>query len=258
MSTSYNPLMADEWVEVGPGFWNIRGSLKLGGLVEVGTQMSVVRLASGRFVLLDSYAPDEMTRSRLLELTEGGRAVAGILNLHPFHTLHVAKLVELFPKAKLYGTVRHAARFPQLSWEATRTESAAFSALFAEDLRFSVPHGVDFVPENERLHFASVLAFHPASGTLHIDDTLTWIDLPLLRGLRFHPSLARVLQRRPQAVSEFRGWLDELRELFADVKSVCPAHMRRLPPNDGPWRARLDGAIDKISGVLERHERRYG
>jgi len=250
--------MADAWVETGARFWNVRGSLKVAGLLDVGTQMSVVRLSSGKFVLLDSYTPDAATRGRLLELTDGGKSVAAILNLHPFHTLHVTRLAELFPHARLYGTARHAALFPQLPWEGTRTESAALGELFGADLTFSVPRGVDFVPEQKRLHFASVLAFHPASGTLHVDDTLTWTPLPLIGGLRFHPSLPKVLQKRPDAVPEFRAWLKELAALFEHVKTICPAHMRALPPNDGRLRARLDAAIDRIEKVLARHEREYG
>jgi len=250
--------MADEWVETGPGFWNIRGSLKIAGLFEVGTQMSVVRLSSGRFALLDSYTPEPATRRRLLELTDGGDAIECILNLHPFHTLHVTKLVELFPSAKLYGTDRHTTLFPHLPWEETRTDRAALTELFRDDLKFSVPQGVDFIPEKPRRHFASVLAFHPASGTLHVDDTLTWMQVPLVGGLRFHPSLPDVLQQRPGAVREFRGWLHELRALFADVKTLCPAHMKTPPPNDGQLQRRLDAAIDRIGKVLDRHERNYG
>ena len=250
--------MADEWIETGSRFWNIRGSLKVAGFLDVGTQMSIVHLSSGRFALLDSYTPDAAALRRLLELTDGGNAVESILNLHPFHTLHVANLVELFPNAKLYGTERHVARFPHLHWEDTRTESAALGDLFGEDLKFSVPRGVDFIPEAKRLHFASVLAFHPASGTLHVDDTLTWIDLPLVGGLRFHPSLPSVLQKRAGAVREFRGWLNELTALAAEVKTICPAHMKALPPNDGQLRRRLDSAIEKIDKVLDRHEQKYG
>ena len=35
-------------------FLNIRGSFKVGGLLDIGTQCSLVRRANGRFVFLDS------------------------------------------------------------------------------------------------------------------------------------------------------------------------------------------------------------
>lgn len=250
--------MADQWVETGPGFWNIRGSFKLAGFIDVGTQMSLVQRKSGKFLLLDSYSPDAGTRQRLLDLTDGGRAVEAIVNLHPFHTVHVSHVAALFPNAKLYGTQRHFARLPELQWQTTATESAALSEHFGDDLRFSIPRGVDFVCADERQHFASVLAFHPTSGTLHVDDTLTWLALPVVGGLRFHPSLPQVLQRRSHAVAEFRSWLVELRALFTDVRSLCTAHMKPLPPTDGKLQARLDEAISKIEKVLAKHEQRFG
>jgi hypothetical protein len=249
--------MADQLIEIGAGFWNVRGSLKVAGVLDVGTQMSLVQRSSGRFVALDCYVPDVETRQRLLTLTDGGRAVEAILNLHPFHTLHVTNTAALFPHAKLYGTERHHARLPHLEWQPTRTESPALSEHFGDTFQFSVPRGVDFVCPDERQHFASVLAFHGASGTLHVDDTLTWLALPLIGGLRFHPSLTNVLQRRPRAVAEFRSWLVELRALFAGVRSVCTAHMKPLPPNDGEWQTRLEQAIRKIEKRLAKHERRY-
>lgn len=249
--------MADQWVEMGPGFWNLRGSLKLLGFIDVGTQMSLVRRPSGSFILLDSYTPDAAARTRLLELTDGGREVDAILNLHPFHTLHVKNIAALFPNAKLYGTARHVARLPELRWEQTRTEDTALSELFGDTLRFSVPRGVDFVCEDERQHFSSVLALHPTSGTLHVDDTLTWLALPIVGGLRFHPSLRKVLQPRGDAVAEFRSWLVELRALFNDVRAVCAAHMKPLPPSDGQLQARLEEAITRIEPLLAKHEQRF-
>lgn len=207
--------------------------------------------------MLDCYMPDADARDRLLRLTDGGRAVDAILNLHPFHTLHVADMAALFPHAKLYGTERHHARFPHLEWQPALTESRTVSDLFGDTLRFTVPRGVDFVCPDERQHFASVLALHPASRTLHVDDTLTWLALPLIGGLRFHPSLTKVLQRRPGAVADFRSWLVELRALFADVRSVCTAHLKPLPPSDGEWPQRLEKAIAKIEKRLSKHEQRF-
>ena len=46
----------DHLVELGSGFWNVRGSFKLLSLVEIGTQCSLVQLTTGGFALLDAYA----------------------------------------------------------------------------------------------------------------------------------------------------------------------------------------------------------
>ena len=39
--------MSDRLVDLGEGFWSLRGSLRLGGIVDIGTQCALVRLASG-------------------------------------------------------------------------------------------------------------------------------------------------------------------------------------------------------------------
>jgi hypothetical protein len=60
--------MSSPIIHVGEGFWNIRGSYKIGGLVDVGTQASLARLASGNFVLLDSYSFNSETRRKVAEM----------------------------------------------------------------------------------------------------------------------------------------------------------------------------------------------
>ena len=47
--------MSERMIDLGNGFWNIRGTLRIGGVVNVGTHSSLVRLSSGGFVFLDSY-----------------------------------------------------------------------------------------------------------------------------------------------------------------------------------------------------------
>lgn len=46
-------------------FWNLRGTFKVAGLLDVGTQLSVVRRSNGRFLVLDSYTPSEPQRQAL-------------------------------------------------------------------------------------------------------------------------------------------------------------------------------------------------
>jgi hypothetical protein len=250
--------MNDQLLEIGENFWNVRGSFRIAGLLNIGTQMSLVRLSRSGYVLLDSYRLEADIRERVLSLTDGGREVTAVLNLHPFHTMHVREIAKQFPDAKLYGTRRHVARDNDLRWESCHTEDPELAELFADDFAFSVPRGVDFIPENEKLHFASVLAFHPSSKTLHVDDTLAWIALPMVGGLRFHPTLGSVLQKRAGAVAEFRGWTAELTQLCASVENLCTAHMRRLPPADGSVSLWLSEALAGIEKTLAEHAKRYG
>ena len=58
------------------------------GVLNVGTQSSLVKLAEGRFVFLDSYTLNGEIRERVMTLTDQGRTVEAALNVHPFHTLH--------------------------------------------------------------------------------------------------------------------------------------------------------------------------
>lgn len=254
-------------IEVADGFWNIRGSYKLRGLVELGTQTSLVRRSSGGFVFLDAYTlPDEVKRW-VDAKTDGGAAVEAILNLHPFHTLHVEGMHAQYPDATLYGTVRHVERFAALPWARERTEDATLHARFADDLAFTVPRGVDFVSANPNLHFASVLALHPASRTLHVDDTLMYVRLPkLLRWWKkehfgFHPTLGKVLEPRSGAAREFREWARELIETTRDVDNVCTAHSAALlgRKNDGPSvSARVEQALANVEKTLRAHEAKHG
>ena len=144
--------MTGQILQVAEDFWNIRGSYRIGGVIDVGTQASLVRLASGKFVLLDSYTVRGAAKRQIGELTHGGRDIEAILNVHPFHTVHVRHVHELYPHATLYGTVRHRPRFPELPWADTGTEDLALHQQFTEDFDFSVPRGVDFISANGRMN----------------------------------------------------------------------------------------------------------
>jgi hypothetical protein len=141
-------------IRVTDDFWNVRGSFKIGGVVDIGTQASLVRRSSGKFVFLDSYALSGEVEREVLELTSGGQDIEAILNVHPFHTVFARKMHERFPGAKLYGTARHVSRLPELPWEAQLTESSELHDAFAGDFEFSVPRGVDFISSNENVHIS--------------------------------------------------------------------------------------------------------
>lgn len=259
--------MADKIVQVAENFWNIRGSFRIGGVVDIGTQASLVRLASGNFLLLDSYAMSETLRAEINVILDGGE-IEAILNLHPFHTVHVERAHELFPEARLHGTQRHLDLFPELPWEEVRSEDPELHEWYSEDLDFTIPRGVDFISANENVHFASVLAYHQASGTIHADDTLMCISLPrLLRlvGLRdrvgFHPTLTMALEKREGAAAEFREWAGELTDVWNDAENLCAAHSGALlaETNGGASISeRIRKALGRCESRLRAHERRYG
>jgi hypothetical protein len=253
-------------IHVGEGFWNIRGSLKIGGILDVKTHASLVRRQRGGYVMLDACELDDEVKRWIGEETNGGADIEAVLHLHPFHTVFVRALHEAYPKAKLYGTARHKRLASELSWEAEETDHDALHALFADDLDFSVPRGVDFIPKNENLHFSSVLAFHTASKTLHVDDTLCYAKLPApfswwkKEMLAFHPSLAKVLEPRAGAVRDFREWTVELMARVRSVENLCAAHTSVLLRDaGGPSVAdRVADAVRGLEGKLAAHERKYG
>ncbi len=249
--------MSDKIVEMGEGFWNIRGSFKIAGLLDIGTQSSLVRLKTGRFVMLDSYPLDGAVKEQIMSLTDQGKAVQAVINVHPFHTAFVKKTHAQFPAAMHIGTKRHHDLFPDLKWANLTTDDPRLHEQFADDLEFSVPRGVDFIPSNEKLHFSSVLVFHPASKTLHVDDTLTYVSLPLVSGLRFHPTLSQVLQERAAAAAEFRAWAMELVERTKAIEHLATAHMKSLGPQDG-LSEQIQNALNNVEDTLRDHERKHG
>lgn len=248
---------------LGEGFWNLRGSFRVGPL-DVGSQASLVRLQSGAFVLLDTIAFSDAQR-RFIEDTAGD-ALEAVLHLHPFHTVFVERTAERFPGLQHFGTARHRAKVPQVRWEPLGAEDPALHARFADDFTFSVPRGVEFVPSNENLHFASVLALHRASGVLHVDDTFNLQQAPrMLRRpgdvfVTLHPTLPFVLEPRPGAAAAFRGWSEEALALAEGAAHLVAAHDGVLSPAAGEpsVRARLARAFGAVEPVLRVHALRHG
>jgi len=260
--------MKEEIIEVPNDFWNIRGSFKIGGVVDIKTHASLVRRSNGNFVFLDSYSLGPEATERVADIVGSSGKIEAILNVHPFHTMHVARMHELYPQARLYGTVRHLERFPDLPWEVELTEDPELHTLYADDFEFSVPAGVDFVSANDNIHFSSVLVMHPASHTIHVDDTFMYIQLPrLLRlfgmkdSLGFHPTLSQALEQRAGAVADFRAWAESLIDDWQDAENLCAAHTGPLLASDNTGASipdRLQKALRKCGSRLRVHERRYG
>ena len=246
-------------------FWNFRGSFKIAKVIEIGTQMSLVRRANGRFVVLDSYSLDDDDLAQLRALTDGGRLIDAVINLHPFHTIHCPALVEALPSPRLIGTRRHLAQLPDLPWDQSVIEDPATQSEFADILAFSIPAGVDFISDDESVHVGSVLARHHASGIVHVDDTINVFEAPGILSavlpepkLSFHPMLAKALQPRSGAADDYAGWAEELMHDWAGTPVVCAAHsaIRQLEP--GGWEAEMRAALKDVEKTLARHRNMHG
>ena len=174
--------MADKIHDLGSGFWNIRGSFRLAGLLDIGTHCSLAQLDSEKFIFLDSYTLSGDVRQQVMALTNNGDDVEAVLNLHPFHTVHCAQMAKDFPQATFYGSARHQVQVPHIQWSTDLVESDAVSARYPE-LKFSMPQGIDYICPNNNVHAGSLLAFHPASNSLHVDDTFISPPFKILNAL---------------------------------------------------------------------------
>ncbi len=258
--------MVGRLIEVDDGFWNIRGSFRIGGVVDIGTHTSLVKLESGRFVLLDSYTLKGHARDEVMALTDDGKAVEAILNLHPFHTVHCKQMHKDFPGAALYGSDRHIKKFPELPWRDLRVDDPALHAQYEGELEFTVPPGVDFISKNEAIHFSSVMALHVPSLSMHVDDTLMLINMPApvkLLGmpyrLSFHPTLAQALEKRVGATDEFEAWAEELADGWGNAAHICAAHTSsRLNMKEGEAGEAIRTALKRTRPTLAKHKRKYG
>jgi len=229
--------LRDEEVEqLGDSFWNFRGSFKLAGKIQIGTHMSLIKLSTGRFVLVDTIPLHKDVKATLDELTVNGSLIEAVLATHPFHTLAFPKFYEAYPNLKYYGTPRHLRVLPQIPW-AGELHKCEMRDQFQPDIFMEIPAGAEFVDPRPaaRNHFSCVWVYHPKSKTLHVDDTLMIGHNPglLMRAIggfehgkiQFHPSIKGPgLHPGPQSVTTFRQWLARINTDW-DIDTVCASHM---------------------------------
>lgn len=241
-------------------FWNIRGTYRVAGVLDIGTHMSLVRRGNGRFVVIDGCGLDNAQHEALMALTRSGGLVDAVVHVHPFHTLHVEATHRLFPDAALHGTARHRRLAPSLPWSAVPVEEWTDGHPLADVFDLSVPDGVYFACVDERVHVSSVLVRHRQSGIVHVDDTLNVLAGPgRLRevlpqsSLRMHPMLRHALKPEPGAADAYAAWARALGARWADTRIVCAAHsaVRHLPA--GGFEREMGTALARVSRTLDRH-----
>jgi hypothetical protein len=169
-----------------------------------------------------------------------------------------------FPEATLYGTQRHHEKLPQLPWANDRCEGGVLDGLFGKELEFTQPDGVHLVCERENVHFSSILAFHPASGTIFVDDTLSRAVLPfplsllpMNARLDFHPTLLGALKDEPHAANAFHDWAVDMAVNWAGARRIAMAHNTVLDLGEEELPTLIGEALARAKPVLDKHRARF-
>ena len=222
-----------EWIEVGPGFWNLRGSFKvLLGAVDIGTHASLIKLPSGKFLLVDTIGFSEKAIRELNELTDNGKLIEAVLATHPFHTVYFAAFFKLYPDLTYYGCPRHLTRNDGVNWSKTTLLDEGLRKQWEDQGVFMrIPDGADFEAPEESNHFSSVLVFHAPSKTIHVDDTVMFFEKPgfVLRmlgkadGTMEFWDLKKGLQKTEAAPLAFKAWVEQLLADW-DFDNIVTAH----------------------------------
>ncbi|CAF1236831.1 unnamed protein product [Adineta ricciae] len=225
----------NELYPIGSGFWNVRGRFKIFKVVDIETQMSIIQLRNGRFLVIDTVEMTDRLRQEIDQLTNNGEKIEAVIATHPFHTLSIPAFYQLYPKAAYYGTPRHLRRLTDIPWKGD-LDDCNIRKKWEPDVEMRIPAGAEFVnpqPESSN-HFVSVFVYHPVSKTLHVDDTIMYSEKPgfLLKlfgmkdgAMAFHPSIKSAgLHPTAEAPYLFRDWMrNVLKDWHFD--NICCAHL---------------------------------
>jgi len=259
--------LKSELIEIGPNFWNIRGRFVIKKLIDIGNQMSIVRLSNGRFLIIDAIPLTDKLKKEIDDLTENGTKIEAVIATHPFHTLAIPAFHDAYPNPPYYGCPRHIRKFPTINW-AGELNNCKVQSLWEPDIEMRIPAGSEFVsplPENDN-HFSCVWVFHKASGTIHIDDTILYSPDPgLLLSLggfkkgtmTFHTSFKTVgLLPHPDAPYQFRDWVNQILKDW-EFDNIVAAHMgNKLGGAKAQLQDTLSNADEVLKDLTERRHKK--
>lgn len=239
-------------VAVGPGFYNIRSSFKVFGLIEVGTHMSIIKLNSGKFLVIDTVELDDQLKSQIDALTNNGDLIEAVLATHPFHTVYFPAFYSLYPNAQYYGCPRHIRNITTITWKGNFNDEATLKLWETEQIYLRIPDGAEFVNPAESNHFSSVFVFHQPSRTIHVDDTIGFHPNPgcFLRcalGAKKNQmmfwNLQRGLKKDNEAPILFKNFIQKILSDW-DFDNACTAHTGN----------KIGGAKEELRLTLLREE----
>jgi hypothetical protein len=222
--------------QVGEGFYNLRASFKvLAGILDIGTHMSFIKLPNGKYLVIDTVPLDDSIKQEIDQLTNKGQDIEAVIATHPFHTLAFPSFYSKYPNVPYYGTPRHLRNQKNIPWEGNIMDHLD---KWIPDVQMRIPAGAEFInPQPESYnHFTSVWVFAQNARTLHVDDTVSYVDNPTILykifgkkagSMEFHMSIKGPgLYQTEEAPEQFKQWvLDILNDW--DFDNICTAHVAR-------------------------------
>jgi len=139
---SFLTVYADLPVLIGPGFWNVRSVFLIDGF-DIGTQMSLIQLNSGKFVIVDTVQIDAPLKGAIDALTKNGTLMEAVIATHPFHTTFFPDFYKLYPNVPFYGTPRHLRIQPQIPWKGSMWDCASRQQWLPE-IHMRIARGSEF------------------------------------------------------------------------------------------------------------------
>lgn len=250
-------------VEVGEGFWNIRGSFTVLGVIDLGTHMSVLRLSSGKFLVIDTIPLTPQIKTELDHLTDNGNLIDAVIATHPYHTLHFPAFFAEYPTLRYYGTPRHLNVSSTVTWTGTVFDLSV-QEQWEPDVSMRIPDGAEFVNPTPDNHFAGVFVFHRASKAIHVDDTVCYFEDPgcILScigakqgSMKFHTSLTSVgLLPTPEAPYDFKNWMQKVIDDW-DFDIICTAHTgNKIQGAKAQLQQTLDQTESTFARISERNK----
>jgi len=220
-------------VEVATGFYNIRASFKFKGIIDICTHMSLTKLSSGKFLVIDTVPFDDELKKEFDALTNNGEDIEAVVATHPFHTLAFPPFYKMYPNLSYFGTPRHLRNQKDIPWAGDIMNELK---RWEPDVQMRIPAGSEFVapqPESTN-HFNSVWVYYPAGRTIHVDDTIMYFENPSMifkligkktNVIEFHPTMkSSGLYNTEEAPYQFKRWVEEVLRDW-DFDTACCAHV---------------------------------
>jgi hypothetical protein len=243
-------------IPIGPNFWNLRGSFVLFHFIDIGTQMSFIRLKNGRFLVIDTCAIDARGKAAIDELTNNGELIEAVLGTHPFHTMYFKPFHQMYPNARYYGCPRHLKKV-DIPWTGNILDDAIMNAWAEDGIIMRVPDGTDILTPAEDNHLSTVFVFHQESRTIHIDDTVMVFENPgcVLRCMGKHVGqmefwaggFKKGLKNSKEAPEEFKNFIQYIIDNW-DFDNLCTAHVGNMI---GGAKALLQDTLNRAVPALD-------